>query len=104
LIEYYVVWFSTTIFDISKTKKMKTTTTFVKDSQSRITRYGMKCLQIIDGMKCYAFAHATKKGGTLVISENYSSCIDNNGNSISGTYRIVTTGIGNVAPVVCEKL
>ena len=84
--------------------KTNTMTKLVKDSQSRIVRYGMKCFQIIDGMKCYAFAHANKKGNTLVISEAFNTCVDANGQSVSGTYKIVSVGTGRIAEVVCEKL
>ena len=83
---------------------MTTSTTFVKDSQSRIVRYGIKCFQMIDGMRCYAFAHATKKGNTLVVSDNFSYCIDAQGNSLNGTYKIISVGNGNIAPVNCEKI
>lgn len=63
----------------------------------------MKCFQIIDGIKCYAFAHAVKKGKTLVISSSFSDLIDAHGCSISGTYKIISEGSGNVADVICEK-
>ncbi len=79
-------------------------TKLVKDSQSRIVRYGMKCFEIIDGVKCQSFANAKKKGNNLVISEAFSSCIDANGQSVSGTYKIVSVGAGRIAEVVCEKL
>ncbi len=80
------------------------TTTFVKDSQTRVTRYGIKCFQSIDGVKCYAFAHADKKANNIVVSNNFSDFVDINGNSISGTYKIINTGVGKVANVTCEKV
>jgi hypothetical protein len=79
-------------------------TTLIKDRQSRIVRYGMACFQINNGMKCQAFAHATKKGNNLIISENYSDLIDCNGNSVSGTYKILTVTNGKIAEVYCEKI
>jgi len=76
----------------------------VKDSQSRITRYGIKCFHLVNGFKCSAFAHAEKKGNKLVISESFNTCIDANGQSITGIYKIITVGTGKIAEVICEKL
>ena len=79
-------------------------TTLIQDNQTRITRYGIKCFQIIGGIKCYASAVATKKRNTLVISENFADCVDANGISVSGTYKIISIGKGKIAEVICEKL
>ena len=78
--------------------------TFVKDSQSRIVRYGIKCFQIIDGVKCYAFAHAKKTGNTLSVSDSFNYCVDFNGNIISGKYIILSEGTGKISDVICEKI
>jgi len=76
----------------------------IKDSQSRITRYGMQCDQIIDGVKCLAFARATKKGNSLIINENYKDFFDIDGKSVSGVYKIISTGTGKISEVICEKI
>ena len=79
-------------------------TEFIKDSQSRVTRYGMKCHKLINGYKVQQFAHADKKGNTLVISKNFSDCINNDGESIAGIYKILEIGKGKIATVLCEKI
>jgi hypothetical protein len=76
----------------------------IQDNQSRITRYGMKCFNIIDGVKCQAFAHAKKKGNKILISDSYSDCIDENGNTVSGVYKIINIGEGRIAEIICEKI
>jgi hypothetical protein len=79
-------------------------TTLIQSKQTRITRYGIKCFQIIDGIKCHASAVANKKRNTLVISENFSDLVDANGISVSGTYKIISIGRGKIAEVICEKI
>jgi hypothetical protein len=75
-----------------------------RDSQSRIVRYGVKCYTIVNGYKCQAYAHAKKVGNYLVISENYNDCIDFDGQIVSGKYKIITVGRGNIAEVICSKV
>jgi hypothetical protein len=75
-----------------------------KDSQSSIVRYGVKCYTNVNGHKCQAYAHAKKVGNYLVISENYNDCIDFDGQSVSGKYKIITVGRGNIAEVICSKV
>ena len=79
-------------------------TTLQKDSQSRVARYGVKCFTMVNGYKCQAYAHAKKEGNYLVISENYNDCIDLNGQSVSGRYKILTIGNGRIADVICSKV
>lgn len=79
-------------------------TTFIKDSQSRITRYGIKCFQLNNGIKCYAFAPAKKIGKKLIISDLHSDLINANGESIHGEYLIKSIDNGKIANVICEKL
>lgn len=78
--------------------------TFVKDSQSRIIRYGIKCLQLIDGYKCHSFAPATKKGNKLIVSDNCEGCFGADNMPINGIYQIITEGKGRIADVLCNKL
>lgn len=78
--------------------------TLTKDRQSRIVRYGLNCFHILNGIKCHAYAHANKKGNTLVISDAFEGCIDANGQSVVGIYKIVNVGTGKIANVICEKL
>ncbi len=80
------------------------TTIFIKDSQSRITRYGLKCFQLIDGIKCQAFAHATKKGNNLIISNNFNDCFESDNKTVIGVYKIIKEEHGRIANVICEKL
>ena len=79
-------------------------TTLQRDSQSRIVRYGVKCYTIVNGYKCQAYAHAKKEGNYLVISENYNDCIDFDGQPVSGRYKIITVGRGNISEVICSKV
>jgi hypothetical protein len=79
-------------------------TEFIKDSQSRITRYGMKVYQLINGCKVQAYAHANKKGNTLIISENFSDLVNDSGEKITGVYKILEIGKGKIATVKCVKL
>ena len=85
-------------------QKQQIMTQLIIDKQTRITRYGMKCFQIIDGIKCHAYAYAKKKNNNLIISENYNDLIDANGNCVSGTYKILSIGNGKIANINCEKI
>lgn len=80
-----------------------TQATFIKDSQSRITNYGIKCFQLIDGIKCHAFAYAKKKGNILIVSDCYSYCIDENDNTLNGSYKIIEIGTGKIANIKSIK-
>jgi hypothetical protein len=92
------------IFVKQITIKPNTMKILQKDSQSRIVRYGVKCYTNVNGYKCQAYAHAKKVGNYLVISENYNDCIDFDGQSVSGKYKIITVGRGNIAEVICSKV
>ena len=74
-----------------------------RDSQSRVVRYGMKCYTFINGVKCQSYAHAKKEGNFLVISENYSDCIDFDGQPVNGKYKIISILNGKIADVICSK-
>jgi len=78
--------------------------TLVKDSQSRIVRYGMKCFRNDGGYKVQAFANAKKSGNKLIISDVYNDCFDSEGNIVSGTYKIISVGVGKIAEIKCEKI
>ena len=85
-------------------QKQKDMKTLVKDSQSRIVRYGIKCFRVDGGYKVQAFANAKKSGNKLVISNIYNDCFDIEGCPVSGTYKIVSEGLGRIAEIKCEKI
>lgn len=77
---------------------------FVRDSQSRVVRFGLTCFQMIDGVKCHAFVPAKKRGNILTIDSILTYAIDSDGNSVCGDYKIVSIGVGKIANVICIKL
>jgi len=82
-----------------------TSAIFTEDKQSRITRYGFKCFQLISDTRCFAYAVAKKEGSLLVVSPSFSDLINEAGESVSGTYRIVEIiGQGKINQVKCLKI
>lgn len=74
-----------------KTIPMKTQT-IIQDNQSRIVRFSIpNAYQIIDGAKVHASAYAKKKGNYLIVSDAYEGTFNENGQSVVGVYRIVSS-------------
>ena len=68
------------------------TTTFIKDSQSRIVRYGCKAVRFDEkfNTNVQAYAFAKKKGNKFIVSSlAYGDLYDLNGNKLSGEWKII---------------